>query len=296
MRILVAIVHHWNPAGGGRHQSLRPNAAPRVAALQQQILALCRLGGQQKHLNFQDQAAYPANLDQPLELDLHLITDGRHHVIEQLDSQTRLRLQHIVASPDHPLQLGFEAHRHLAEQLHQAYDLYAYVEDDLIIHDPCFFQKIKGFVDQAGEHCVLLPQRYETNAFPWHINKLYIDGEIPEADRLTWIPEPAPPLSIADAGFGSVVLESPRNPHAGCFILTKQQLEYWSQQSWWLDRDCSFITPLESAATLGLLKTFRLYKPSFSQAMWLEAQHWGTSFLGLTATATSEQPGGIVNG
>jgi len=41
---------------------------------------------------------------------------------------------------------------------------------------------------------------------------------------------------------------------------------------------------------LGLLKTFQLYKPVFAQAAWLEAQHWGTSFLGLMAHATPQRP------
>ena len=155
MRVLVAIVHHWNPEGGGRHQSLRPDAAPRVAALHKLILALSRLGRHQKHLSFHDSAAYPANLDQLLEIDLHLITDGCHHVFDQLDSPSCQRLRHISTSPEHPLRLGFEAQRHLQEQLQASYDLYAYFEDDLIIHDPWFFHKLKGFAETAGDECVL---------------------------------------------------------------------------------------------------------------------------------------------
>ena len=38
------------------------------------------------------------------------------------------------------------------------------------------------------------------------------------------------------------------------------------------------MSPLESAATLGIAKTFRLFKPVMAQASWLEIQHWGTSF------------------
>lgn len=296
MRVLVAIVHHWNPDGGGRHQSLRPDPAPRVAALTELILAFSRLGRHQKHLNFHDQAAYPANLNNSIEFDLHLITDGRNHVLQQLGSSSRERLIHIATSPEHPLQLGFEAQLHLAEQLEASYDLYAYVEDDLIIHDPLFFHKVKGFVDLAGDDCVLLPQRYELLPIPAHIDKLYIDGVMSECDRLAWLPEPAPPLRIKMPFLGDLMFESPLNPHAGCFILTKHQLERWTQKSWWLDRDSSFITPLESAATLGLLKTFQVYKPCFSQAMWLEAQHWGTSFLGLMANATSQRPNGLTDG
>jgi len=290
MRILVAVVHHWNPSGSGRHQSLRPDPAPRLQALQEQILAFSRLGRHQLHLHVADQAAYAANLDQRHSIDLHLITDGRHQLWEQLEAPFRRRLQHVETQPSDGLQLGFEAQRHLADQLHQGYDLYAYFEDDLVIRDPWFFHKIKGFTDHFGEQLLLLPQRYELLPIPAHLDKLYIDGTLRDQDLQVLIPQPPPPLQSRDPLQGDIHFASPQNPHAGCFVLTHRQLSHWVQQPWWLDRDCSFVSPLESAATLGLLKTFQLYKPVFAQAAWLEAQHWGTSFFGLMAHATTQRP------
>jgi hypothetical protein len=41
--------------------------------------------------------------------------------------------------------------------------------------------------------------------------------------------------------------------------------------------DCSFISPLESAATLGLLKTFSIYKPALPMHH-LEIEHLDTKF------------------
>ena len=64
-------------------------------------------------------------------------------------------------------------------------------------------------------------------------------------------------------------------------MLSRSQLHHWTQQSHWQDGDCSWISPLESAATLGIAKTFRLIKPVMAQASWLEIQHWGTSFHSL---------------
>lgn len=290
MRILVAIVHHWNPEGGGRHQSLRPDPAPRLEALRELILAFSRLGRNQFHFHFGDQAAYPANSDQRHHIDLHVITDGVHHLLDALDQPCRRRIHHVPTGPTHPLMLGFEAQSHLAGQLQSGYDLYAYVEDDLIIRDPLFFSKIVGFAAFAGSDCVLLPQRFELLPIPAHIDKLYIDGSMPELDLQQYLPEPGPPLEVGAGLLGSVLFESPPNPHAGCFVLTHDQLTHWTGQPWWLDKDCSFISPLESAATLGLLKTFRLYKPPFAQACWLEIQHWGTSFFSLLAHATPHRP------
>ena len=56
--------------------------------------------------------------------------------------------------------LGFEAQRYLASQLDQA-DLYGYLEDDLVIHDPQFFQKLRWFQSLMGRRMFFLPQRVE---------------------------------------------------------------------------------------------------------------------------------------
>ena len=55
----------------------------------------------------------------------------------------------------------------------------------------------------------------------------------------------------------------------------------------------SWVSPLESAATLGIAKTFRMFKPVMAQASWLEIQHWGTSFhclLGDKVALPDDQP------
>ena len=241
------------------------------------------------HLDLADQAAYAANLDHRHQIDLHVVTDGSHHVLNHLDAPYRQRLIHVPTAPSDPLNLGFEAQAYLASQLDEGYDLLAYFEDDLIIHDPFFFHKLDRFVDEAGLDSVLLPQRFEFLPIPARIDKLYIDGAMPSDQLQLFLPDPSPPLQLGDSLWGDVMFESPRNPHAGCFVLRADQLRHWSQQSWWLDGDCSFISPLESAATLGLIKTFKLYKPTYASAMFLEAQHWGTSFVGLMGRATPHQ-------
>ena len=271
--------------------SLRPDPQPRIQALSEQILAFSRLGRHQLHVDLVDKACYPANLDHRHHLDLHLVTDGRHHVLNQLEAPYRQRVTHVPMAPSDPLLLGFEAQRHLAAQLDSGYDFFAYFEDDLIIHDPLFFHKISRFVEMAGPESVLLPQRYEVLPIPARIDKLYIDGVMPaEQLKLHHRDLPTPPLQLDDVLWGGVTFESPQNPHSGCFVLRFDQLRHWSKQACWLDGDCSFISPLESAATLGLLKTFKLYKPTYASALFLEAQHWGTSFLGLMAKATPHRP------
>jgi hypothetical protein len=46
-----------------------------------------------------------------------------------------------------------------------------------------------------------------------------------------------------------------------------------------MDRDTTFVGPLESAATLGIMKTFRVYKTVPEQAYLFEIEHSGSRYL-----------------
>jgi hypothetical protein len=284
MRILLAIVHYWDPEGDGYHQSLRPNPAPRIAALQDQLLALRRLGLRRSYLHMGDRCAYPADEAVRHQIDVRIITDGAHHVLDQLDPAYAGLFEEVPTQPSTGRMLGFEAQHYLASQLDAEYDLYGYFEDDLVIRDPFFFRKMHWFHRMMGDDAVLLPQRLELVGAPSVVDRFYIDGPLASEDleALNLLNGPVVVVPFLEE---QMVFESPRNPHAGCFVLTQAQLRHWSSQPHWLDRDCSFISPLESAATLGLIKTFRLYKPALEYASWLEVQHWGTSFHSLLEVA-----------
>jgi hypothetical protein len=86
---------------------------------------------------------------------------------------------------------------------------------------------------------------------------------------------------VAQGLNGELRFESPGNPHAGCFFLSQAQLQQWIQHPCWQDGDVSLVSPLESAATLGISRVFQLYKPALALAGWLELQHWGNSFHSL---------------
>jgi len=281
MKILVAIVHHWNPAGGGRHASLRSKLEPRLYGLQDQLLSLRRMDSRQGVLNIANKSVDDANQSLRHNFTIKVVTDGCHHVLGSMEKCYLEMVDEIATSPPNAMQLGFEAHQVLADHLDQDYDLYAYFEDDLIIHDPLFFHKIFWFQNIVGSHAVLMPHRYEAFWKPVDtVDRFYIDGPMEDHELKALIPDPPLPLSTSLPG-GQVTFASPKNPHSGCFVLSKSQMLHWSRQSWFMDRDCSLISPLESAATLGLTKTFKLFKPHFSYAAFLELQHWGTSFRSL---------------
>jgi hypothetical protein len=54
------------------------------------------------------------------------------------------------------------------------------------------------------------------------------------------------------------------------------------RQPYFYDRDCSLTGPLESAATLGIMKTFKLYKAAWGMAEFFEIQHFGAYYASRT--------------
>ena len=177
-------------------------------------------------------------------------------MLDRLDQPYRGLFQMVVTEPESPKHLGFEDQRFLASRLDQEYDLYAYFEDDLVVLDPWFFRKIDWFRSQAGDDCVVFPHRIELAPHPHHVDRFFIDCPMPEDELRQILPDPEPAIGAQWPG-ATLYFESPRNPHAGCFVLSRNQLHFWTQQPSWQDGDCSWVSPLESAATLGH-KVFRL--------------------------------------
>ena len=282
MKILVAIVHYWNPNGGGAHQSLRPSPEPRIEALTNQILSLRRLGYNQSVLHMIDRAVYRVNDFYRNDIDIIIVNDGTNHVLDRLHPSLNYTYKSISVTPKSPRHLGFEAHKILSEHIDSDYDLYCYLEDDLLVYDPAFFLKINHFTKVLGDRSVVLPQRYEVSSLPHAVDRFYIDGPLDLNELKRLISNPGPVRLLDWSGF-PVPFSQPENPHSGCFFLNKCQLQSWMSSSHWLDFDISFISPLESAATLGISKSFDIYKPCFSHAGWLDIQHFGTSFHSLIA-------------
>jgi hypothetical protein len=112
--------------------------------------------------------------------------------------------------------------------------------------------------------------------------KTYVDGDLRAGfidPLLNRLPDQE---TLVDEALGRTrTFRRARNPHSGFFAVTQAQLGYWMRQPHWLDRDVSFVSPLESAATLGIAKTFSIYKPFGAALSFLELEHMTRSFSGL---------------
>jgi hypothetical protein len=276
MKALVVIAHFFRAEAGGIYSSTdERRREDRRAALTETLLAwrahfdesaVLNVGHRKKELG-------PAALDR---LDLMVAVNGDDHLLDaDLARDLRAGMAR-VALPD-PRRLPFTAHQ-IMRDLRRDYDYFVYSEDDVCVRDPLLFRKIAAFQKRFGARRVLQPNRYEINAKALR-PKTYVDGDLRFGlmKRLFALVEEREPELFMEGEAGSLRFTRALNPHAGFFALTGEQFEHWAAQPHFLDMDCSFISPLESAATLGLLKTFSIYKPSAPMG-WFEVEHQDRKF------------------
>lgn len=277
MRIQVAVAHYFK-AGNGRHGSLGRDPAPRVAALRQLVLQLHRLFGPQAGvLNHMQRRVDPV-ADGAGELTIRICVCENAHVLEELRDLAG-GFEVVICQPQQPLLLGFECHRAL-QQRHADFDYSVYLEDDILITDADFFLKLQLFNRSFGDDYLLMPNRLETSENLAHLRRFYIDGDYNPRATEQWRRSGGIRLSLSHLG-EAVQFEQPFNLHSGCFFLNRNQAERYFASEHWRQIDTSFHGPLESAATLGMMKTFQLMKPSLGNARFLTVEHAGRNFMGL---------------
>jgi len=285
MRKILFVIPHYYAAGSGFYGSTGQNANFRALVLGKVIEGLHQsLGSRQAFLLWlQGYVAgqgngkvIRANDAFTSELDVVLCTTGQSHLVSAIPVPQSLFRHH--ATDSEPMRLGFSCHRVLCENLGR-YDWYCFLEDDLYIADPLFFNKLEWFLSEYGDETTLSPHRYERSlSEPAH--KLYIDGSVRPDFTALW-------QDVTDRQFLSnellktaINFERWPNPHSGCFFLNAAQMEKWAAQPYFGDCDSSFAGPLESAASLGIMKTFRQYKPSPVNAAFFELEHLHSRYLG----------------
>lgn len=277
MKILFAIPHYFDPQGGAGYRSLIGEPQPRVDALSACVMNVHHLfGPAQKTLSIARRLTLPANAALCHSVNVVICTIGERHLLSRLPVPADVYEQH--GCQCEPKLLGFECQQVLRDALDR-YDYYCYLEDDLVLHDPLVFLKLAWFTRQAGMECLLQPNRYET---PRNTvgGKIYIDGDIRPHVTGRYRDQLSVPELRFEALGTDIVFYGALNPHAGCFFLTAAQMKHWAAQPWFGDRDAGFIGPLESAATLGILRSFRVYKPAVENAAFFEIQHYDEGYLG----------------
>ena len=276
MRILVTIPHFYQATNLGFYGSLGQDHRPRLESLTACLSSLHQtFGTAQGILHGPTRCLRPTNSTEAHRLDVVVCTTGDHHLADRL---TAGLCHHHNTSAAHHL-LGYECHRILRDNIGR-YDWYVYLEDDLCITDSFFFEKMSWFQSLIGDdRCILQPNRFELSDKP-PVFRLYIDGcSASSASIPSQLSVEAPRIITAPFLGRTVSFQRVPNPHAGGFFLTEAQMSRWAAMPDFLDRATNYVGPLESAATLGLIRHFAVYKPARESAAFLEVRHGDTRYL-----------------
>ncbi|GGI99580.1 hypothetical protein [Neoroseomonas lacus] len=277
MRVLLALLHYFKGEADSRHSSTDERRREQRAAVLRRVIDSWRgTLGATTTLNIETKR-FERMRGAVDGLDIVVVTNGTDHLLNEEHAKAR-GVRHVTAQVDNPRMLGFAAHRLFADMRH-AYDLFCYSEDDLRIADAGFIDRLRAFQDAFGPKRLLMPNRFEWNPAGPTL-KTWIDGDLRPGAIERWR-DPLPDedfLHLPMPGRAPVTFRRAPNPHAGFFAISAPQLAHWMRQKHFLDLDCGFISPLESAATLGMLKTFAIYKAFGPDAGFLEIEHLDNRF------------------
>ena len=169
---------------------------------------------------------------------------------------------------------------HAAETAGAPFDYIVFLEDDILLTDADFFLKLRSFNLAFGNQYLLMPNRIETMEHQGQLRRFYIDGDYNPAASEAYRQSTEHQLCFSHLG-AMVRFEQPSNLHSGCFFLNRKQARTYAGSGHAAAIDTSFHGPLESAATLGMLKTFQLMKPAPENGRFLTVEHGGRNFMGL---------------
>jgi hypothetical protein len=205
-------------------------------------------------------------------VDVVVVTSGDAHLVADLEAVAPL-FRH-EATDVAPELVPFECQRVLREAADR-YDVFVYLEDDMLVVDPLLAVKCQWFAERFGDDTLLMPNRYERKGGA----KFYPDGPLDPAETAEFqdITDRAE-LRASALGI-DVVFRRPSNPHAGMYVLTRAQFSRWAAKPYFGVPSADFIDTMESGATLGLIRTFRVYKPAEPTADFLEVEHGTHHYL-----------------
>ena len=286
LRLRVAIPHFFqegaSEGSGGYGSGRRGNRLPRSLALARclgSVLALNR-SPQDWIINIAEMqlertpASTVAGLPGVL-VEVHVFVTGDSWIRDVLELFAPRIQVHMLELED-PRQLPLAAVRHVLD-LPDPAALTLYLEDDLVIQDSRYVDKMAWFCDQTDHRFVLMPHRREpTTAYaPQH---LYVDGPIKPVDQATpvWAGDEVLKVRVRFWDGQEIDFAKVANPHSGSFCISTPQLELLQQAPWPPD---PFISPLETAATGTVLRDFEVLKPSLTCREFLTLEHGNPSFL-----------------
>ncbi len=202
------------------------------------------------------------------ELTIELHTMKGRSVAEDLPDFIKSRVIVNDQYQGDPMLLEFEAQETFKLKRNQ-YDWFMAIEDDIVIYDSLFIQKIECFNEATHSARILLqPHRFEMR----NGEKKYFDLQWRvDGASFSW-------NSFATFGLNQVQFGECGNPHAGMYCINRDQLDLWNNSGRHWKGKVVMVGELESAMSGCLFEVFRVYKSHPSNLSYFEVQHWDEKY------------------
>lgn len=212
-------------------------------------------------------------------------TYENRHVIDDLPAYESERFTVFEHNSGDPMFIEFYSQELFVENK-ERFDWFLFLEDDILIDDACFIEKLEEFNRRSPSiDAVLIPHTYEINngrkyyfQRDFH-NLMWLGAEGSDTEDITnrWS------VFAYNSEFGGRNLQFAEytNPHAGVHCLSYEQFERWEKTGRLWRGKVSWVGPLESAATGCLFERFHLYKPHPANKWYFAVRHQGTKYSDL---------------
>lgn len=208
-------------------------------------------------------------------VEVHLFVCGDNYLQEVVD-QYSSRMHIHSLNLDDPRNLPLATVRQLLD-FPDVSDYSMYLEDDLVIQDCHYLDKIAWFCSQLEHHFVLMPHRREPTVSnsPKH---LYVDGPIKPSHQAesVWANDETVKAQIRFWNGEVITFAEASNPHSGSFCISNQQTDLLRSVAW---PPSEFVGPLETAATGTVMSVLQILKPTWNFREFLTLEHSNPSFL-----------------
>ncbi len=273
MRILLAIPHVFSPQKQSLYSSQNEGKrATKQLALQQSVLGNLDRHSSRHWIHAslgKNKPVITRELEtiDGLEVNIQLYTPPEATLAERIGKDKRVEF--INPGVKDMSKVPLVASKNLLIQSPN-YDLVGYLEDDILIEDPEFFQKLLYLDHQTDGSYAFLPHRCEQ--IPGK-GDVILSGD-PDGGRPDLFWDTGETLTL-DWPLGSKTFYRATNPHSGCYFLSKRQAlavkSYWDERQWISNFELS--GPLEQAASGLLLPVLKVMKPKPSQYRFLMVRH-----------------------
>ena len=285
--VRVAIPHFCRIADndGDGYGSSRSNAAIfRAVALSRclgGVLSLAR-GAEEEILGIAEatvlkapRAVVPGQEAAGLVIDCHVLVCGDDYFVDALKAFERRITVHRL-SLDDPRRLPFAVRDFLLkDEAAGNADLSLYLEDDLVIQDRLYCDKLLWFLRRTNHQFALMPHRYELSGYQL-MPRFFVDGPI-DPEVLPDHQQPAEMVASGSfAGGERIGFDIASNPHSGSFSCSSLQRQRILAAG---VAEEGFVGPLETVATFTVLQHLPVMKPTWAQRDFLVLEHAHPSFL-----------------